>query len=254
MTRSSEDLSLEYYNGGTWELSSSPSTSSLSTNQTNQRLSCSPKPSSRLPHQSESIERSTSYHTNVQRSPNLILLPKNYNPLAQLEAVESMEAFLSQTFMQQKPSKVPAKLDFPAPLKEQLILHQYQNYEAEPSNAFTNRIFLETYEASLAKETKMQHNMRQKKIQHSSSKRNFKQILAGKRVREMQLLGCLIVEIFLASHLRPLLGNRPSLEERLEACQNILKNSSSKLPKCVQKVVKLLFGMQVRKILIKKKF
>lgn len=247
MTRSSEDLSLEYYNGGTWELSSSPSTSNLSNNSSNQRLSCSPKPASRLPHQSESIERSTSYHTNVQKSPNLILLPKNYNPLAQLEAVESMEAFLSKTFKQQKPVKIPVKPDIP-PLRDHLLLHNYNYYEAEPSNAFTNRIFLETYEASLAKDTKMQQNMRQKKFQHQSSKRNFKQILAGKRVREMQLLGCLIVEIFLARHLRPLLGNSPCFDERLDACQSILKNSSSKLPKCVQKVVKLLFGIQVMQI------
>ena len=113
-------------------------------------------------------------------------------------------------------------------------------------HAFTNRIFLETYEASLAKDTKMQHNLRQKKMQHQSSKRNFKQILAGKKVREMQLLGCLVVEIFLASQLRPLLCKSACLEERMEACQIILKEYSNKLPKCVQKVAKLLFGMQVK--------
>lgn len=222
MTRSSEDLSME--NNYLAE-ENQPSTSS------------SPRNTNRLAHQSESIERSTSYHTNVQRPTNQILLPRNFNPIAQLKAVENMENFLSKTFYDQQPKKEQEKINLPASIMTNSFLQNYLS-EADSDNAFTNRIFLETYEASLIKDNKMYRNMKHKNFIAENSKRNFKQILMDHRQKELQVVGCLIVELFNSTKIRPLVSLSNNLEERLEAAKTVLKHNLN-LPKCVQYSVKL---------------
>lgn len=67
-------------------------------------------------------------------------------------------------------------------------------------------------------------------------KSNLKQIVASKRIQEMQVLGCLISEIFLHNKLRVIDQN--DLENRLKACLAFVSNDN--LPRCVRSALQLL--------------
>lgn len=64
----------------------------------------------------------------------------------------------------------------------------------------------------------------------------LKQIVAKKRIQEMQVLGCLIVEIFLLSKIRAMDLN--DLDKRITACLKFLNHEN--LPRCVRSGVSLL--------------
>lgn len=243
LTRSSEDLSMDNF----YSMESSSASTS--------RLSGSPRSSSRLPHQSESIERSPSYNVGVLRSSqNTISLPPNYNPLAQLKAVETMGNFIAKTFYQDPSPKNISTLkptnectDYPLTTSfENYLAH---TYEKDPENAFTNKMFLETYEASL-KDSKMYQNLKQRKKQLQNSKKNFKLLLHENRTKDLKLLGCLIMELFLSKKLRPWSKKDQLFEERFEACLLLLKHEEQLLPPCVVYAVKLLFGISVDEVQI----
>jgi WD repeat-containing protein 81 len=236
LTRSSEDLSIE--NCFSSEIvSSTPPT----------RTSSSPRGSSRLPHQSESIERSPSYHISPRTNQNIINLPPNYNPLYQLKAVENMGNFIAKTFFQ-TPSKThkteknlqAGSLDYPLTASFQSYLTQ--SHEKDSENAFTNMMFLETYEASL-KDSKMYQNLKQRRQQSLNSKKHFKQIIQECKTRDLKTIGCIIIELFMSKNLRSLKRLNDTFEERFEACLRLLNCDESYLPSCVQYAVKLLFGM-----------
>lgn len=59
------------------------------------------------------------------------------------------------------------------------------------------------------------------------------------------MIASIAVEIFLANKLRPMRSTEsetlPKLNDRIEACKNVLKIDSDSLPKFVQHMVKLLF-------------
>ncbi|KAL7044856.1 hypothetical protein ACKWTF_002080 [Chironomus riparius] len=236
LTRSTDDLSMDNYYAMESTTSNTPPT----------RLSSSPRRSSYLPYQSESIERSPSYHASAPRGlQSLIALPSNYNPLHQLKAVENMGNFISKTFYE-KPSTKPKKikqnsLDYPLTSSFQNYL--FQNYEQESDNAFTNMMFLETYEASL-KDSKMYQNFKQRKQQALNSKKHFKQLMQENKVKELKIIGCIIIELFMSRKLRPLLKQNQLFEERFEACKLLLKNDEHQIPDCVICPIKLLFGME----------
>lgn len=67
-------------------------------------------------------------------------------------------------------------------------------------------------------------------------KLNLKQIIANKRIQEMQVLGCLIIELFLQPKVRVL--DFSDLDKRLSACLNFLSHDS--LPSCISCGVSLL--------------
>lgn len=238
LTRSSEDLTLQYNETEPF-LMDNPISSTTRYNQSPvsiSKLSNLSEDSSSSSYRSENIERSTSLHSSVQKSSNIIILPKDYNPIAQLNAVENMEVFMAKTF--HHTNKVEQK-------KCNIDLHikpcyNYMHFE-ESDNAFTNRMFSETYEASLLKDDKMLHNLRQK---NQNSTKNFKQIVSERRFRELQIIGCIIVELFLSSKLRPLGSCAPqNFDQRLEACLTALRYDFDSLPKCVQYPVKLLLHL-----------
>lgn len=234
LTRSSEDLSLENYYFGDMASSTPPTRSSSSLRNS----------SSRLPHQSESIERSPSYHISPRLSQNIITLPPNYNPLYQLKAVETMGNFVAKTFYQKPTTRdqreTSGSLDYPLTASFQSYLSQ--NYDRDPENAFTNMMFLETYEASL-KDSKMYQNLKQRRQQVLNSKKHFKQIIHELKARDLKVIGCIIMEMFMCKKLRSLIRPDETFEERFEACQRILKHDENNLPNCVIYAVKLLFGI-----------
>lgn len=188
----------------------------------------------------DAISRSTSLHSNVQKSQNQIILPKDYNPTAALNAVEHMEIFLSKTFYKNVNGETFQKQENSAFTATTTTASTSND---EGINAFTNKIFSDRFEENLMKDTKRLHNLNHKNLFVQSSTRNYKQIISNYRHRELQVIACIIVEIFLSNKLRPLsVKTMQNLSERIETCRNVLRSDFDLLPKCVQYPVKLLFS------------
>lgn len=250
MTRSTEDLSNKYRNENEIGDSVGGSSTQDLTFRTSRSSSKNRTQQQNIPEDSaictSSIERSTSLHSNVQKSQNQIILPKDYNPIAALHAAEHMEVFLSKTFYKNVKS---------ANLLQNHVVYKtgttttatasaatVSNFNDEGINAFTNKIFSDRFEENLMKDTKRLHNLNHKNLVVQNSTRNYKQIISNHRHRELNVVACLIVEMFLANKLRPLgIGSMQKLNDRIEACKNVLKVDFDLLPKCVQYPIKLLF-------------
>ncbi|XP_053982258.1 WD repeat-containing protein 81 isoform X2 [Hylaeus volcanicus] len=83
-------------------------------------------------------------------------------------------------------------------------------------------------------------------IELHESSTNYKQIVACGRIKEQQMLGCLILEIFLSSKFRATWNvEKVSFAKRLNVCLKILKMSSDSLPKCVRNAVALLLQVDI---------
>lgn len=244
LTRSTEDLSNKYLSESVYRASLGQTVNSASPSRVPPRANS--KTRNQSPHIPEdavannNIERSTSLHSNVLKSPNQIFLPKDYNPIAAITAVENMEIFLSKTFYNNLNGEhFPRNTIDYKPKKSATVTTS--NVSAE--DGFTNKIFADGFEETLLKETKRLHNLNHKNLFVQNSTRNFKQIISDHRYRELQVIACIIVEIFLANKLRPLGSSsaNQTFEQRVEACKNVLKVDFDLLPKCVQYPVKLLF-------------
>lgn len=239
LTRSTEDLSNKYRTDCELNaimqdrVAESPSRVSLRSSSKNRTHS---------PNMSEeaiaaNIERSTSLHSNVLKTQNQIFLPKDFNPIAAIQAVENMEIFLSKTFYNNISSENFPHKTINYPTSKASTSHD------EGDNAFTNKIFSDHFEENLMKDTKRLHNLNHKNLFVQNSTRNYKQVISDHRSRELQVIACITVELFLANKLRPLgVGSMQTLDERIEACKNVLKIDFDLLPKCVQYPVKLLFS------------
>lgn len=241
MTRSSEDLSNKYRNNN-----DDDANDTIGECNTQERvLRSSSKNRTHSPNTTEdtsfSIERSTSLHSNVQKTQNQIILPKDYNPIAALNAVENMEIFLSKTFYKNvKKDKVPkTSMEF----NQTTITTASASNNDEGINAFTNKMFSDHFKENLMKDTKRLHNLNHKNLFVQNSTRNFKQIISNHRHRELQVIACIIVELFLANKLRPLaVGSMQRLSDRVEACENVVKVDFDLLPKCIQYPIELLLS------------
>ncbi|XP_046142693.1 WD repeat-containing protein 81 isoform X2 [Osmia bicornis bicornis] len=83
-------------------------------------------------------------------------------------------------------------------------------------------------------------------IEVHESSTNYKQIVASGRIKEQQILGCLIVEIFLSNKFRATWNvEKMSFAKRLTTCLNTLKLSADSLPKCVRNAVALLLQVDI---------
>lgn len=174
-----------------------------------------------------SIERSASYHMNVQKSQNQITLPKDYNPVAALNIIENMEVFISNTFHQN------------------LLLS-----DSSTQRALTKIEHKSNVDASIG-ENKRDNEYNN--VSSRSNSQNYRQLIVEHCYRDLQVLGCLIVEIFLAKKIRPLSGLcLQSFEKRLEVCTNVLKNNLESLPKCVQYPVTLLLNSSANEMITEK--
>ncbi|BES98311.1 Beach [Nesidiocoris tenuis] len=78
-------------------------------------------------------------------------------------------------------------------------------------------------------------------VQKDSQVQICQQIVASKRAKEMQTLGCLIVEIFLTEKVRVFGLAGCTLSHRLDSCRSVVFHSqSAPLPRCVKALVHLL--------------
>lgn len=178
----------------------------------------------------------------------IIYLPKEYNPAAPLLTVESYHGFLSKTFHSVPNTHSDKKVTTPenAPSEVEVSCE-------DDETSFTNKIFTENFEAKLRKEKHSvksytfpttehtEKQVRRRRKLELQSNCNYKQIVASCRMRELQILGCLIVEIFMSKQLR-VQGSITQMDfnERLHLCTSVLKYNSDCIPRAVKYPVSLL--------------
>ncbi|XP_039306843.1 WD repeat-containing protein 81 isoform X3 [Solenopsis invicta] len=103
--------------------------------------------------------------------------------------------------------------------------------QVETTHAFMNKINHQVYKSA----TRMHDPFT-----------NYKQIVASGRIKEQQIIGCLIVEIFLADKFRATWNvEKVSFAQRFVTCLNILKTSADNLPKCIKNIVSLLLQIDI---------
>ncbi|XP_044253256.1 WD repeat-containing protein 81 isoform X2 [Tribolium madens] len=173
-------------------------------------------------------------HLKVQSSSlttGVIYLPKEYRPEQYLENLEKKHSFFSKSFhLEEKRVKY----------LEDKTLKEQTNDDCLVQNAFTNLIFSENFEKRLLQDNQ---NFHRSKIQKNENHIicNYSDIISARRIRELQILGCLIVEIFMSKQLRALGANDSNLSftDRFKACLTVVK-SCAEIPPCISYVVHLL--------------
>ncbi|XP_017786656.1 PREDICTED: WD repeat-containing protein 81 [Nicrophorus vespilloides] len=158
-------------------------------------------------HRSPSLNKSNTKTT--------ILLPKEFNPAQALNQLENMHNFFTTTFQQQVKSNTA--LDSPS-------IKQILNPPLR--NAFTNRFFEQSN--NLVSNNKIANC-------------NYTEIVAARRTRELQILGCLIVEIFMAKQMRVLNSADHCLKKRIRACLSVIQKEDL-LPNCIKFIVRILLN------------
>ncbi|KAH8325853.1 hypothetical protein KR067_008979 [Drosophila pandora] len=158
---------------------------------------------------------------------NFIELPENYNPTLLLQNLETLESFYARTFPQQSASANP---------EEKMISSDLMFEQNSADHSFTNQLFASGGDIP----TKSKNLLRERKscLQH---------LLTARRERDLQVLGCLMVELFALQRLRPLLmgnGLTASFEARLAACRTVAQMHRQELPKPVRRVVRLLLHLE----------
>lgn len=165
-------------------------------------------------------------------STGTIYLPKEYNPSLALTNLENRYGFASKTFYADR-NKVEA---------EQEPLKANEQVEDMVQNAFTNRLF----EGKIKSHTFPidGHNPfffpSINKVVESNDKTiscDYSQIITARRTKELQIIGCLVVELFMAKQLRTLgdCGTKTrSFLSRLSACLTAVKHCRHEMPLCIR--------------------
>ncbi|KAK4874618.1 hypothetical protein RN001_013978 [Aquatica leii] len=191
-------------------------------------------------------------------STGTVYLPKEYNPALALTNLENLHGFLSKTFLS-KPTDASNSKDVSNNDGRSNVttVSDYQD-DSFIQNAFTNRIFTENFEAKFRTSRAIKSysfpidnhkiNVHSSKIKVPINKSenqiscNYTAIITSRRIKELQILGCLIVEIFMAKQLRALGINCSNLTftDRLKACLAVVKSCKNDIPTCVRYIVELL--------------
>ncbi|XP_055916786.1 WD repeat-containing protein 81 [Eupeodes corollae] len=182
---------------------------------------------------SQLIESASS---NFYPPPKIIDLPKDYKPYAFLQSLETMEMFFAKTFLGQRATQN----------RTEKMAHNDLLFE-ESENSFTNQLFADNFCPIETTQTKSMDSRTTKAksfiVPQTGSRRNLKQILFEKREKDLQVIGCLIVELFVLNKLRPLIGLNSSFEDRLKACRLVATSNATEIPKCLRYVVQLLLNL-----------
>ncbi|XP_057667773.1 WD repeat-containing protein 81 isoform X2 [Diorhabda carinulata] len=144
-----------------------------------------------------------------------INLPKDYKPEFLLEAFEKKHNFLSKTF--------------------------YQNYNGNIQDIKTDRHYsLLTDDEIYRQKLKCRQSNQIINQNDFIVTCNYVDIITSRRINELKVLGCLILEIFMAKQLRPVgsINSSTTLENRLKCCLSIL--NSCDIPPCISYIVNLL--------------
>uniref|UniRef100_A0A6P7G0N8 WD repeat-containing protein 81-like n=1 Tax=Diabrotica virgifera virgifera TaxID=50390 RepID=A0A6P7G0N8_DIAVI len=158
---------------------------------------------------------------------DVIYLPKDYKPEFLLDSLEKRDHFFSKTFCRNYTDNIPnVKPDA-----------QY----ALVQNAFTNMMFSENLDdRSRQRSPKLLQQYQKSNQSDCIVTCNYIDIISSRRIKELKVLGCLILEIFMAKQLRPVgsTGSNVNLENRLAYCLSIF--SRCDIPPCISYIVNLL--------------
>lgn len=165
-------------------------------------------------------------------STGTIYLPKDFKPTHALEVLEKKYKFFSSTFH-----------------IEQLLDHS-ENPSRDYSNIVGEKILGQTVSTTNQKSDSQRSNddiLTLQKVRIPIIC-NYAKIITSRRMKELQVLGCVIMEIFLSNHLRAM-GNYSSnatFEKRLEACLILLNCPEIEIHPCIKYIVHLLLqGSQI---------
>ncbi|KAJ2946109.1 hypothetical protein O0L34_g5031 [Tuta absoluta] len=204
---------------------------------------------------SESRASSHSRHYRVQRSElgkGIIYLPKEFNPVASIQALEALDNFRTRCFFTKAEDKEKHKENI-------TTINLYPVQEAKKDTpkdsddtAFTNHMFLASYDQSYLKkfsqDAHLENVLKERKnrtfnTRYTTDATVYKQFVTESRRQDMLVIGCLIVEIFLHTQMRPLRMHSDFLE-RYNNCRTVLKHNFNALPRCVSYVASLLLNVQ----------
>ncbi|XP_063618306.1 WD repeat-containing protein 81 [Cydia splendana] len=200
---------------------------------------------------SSSIDRSAhSKHYRVQRSElgkGVIYLPKEFNPVASIQALEALDNFRTNAFFSKAEEKERHKnvntLNLVPVDRSETV-----STSKDDDTAFTNHMFL--YDQGYIKKFNDGHldvlkerKNRSFNTRYTTDATVYKQFVTESRRQDMLVLGCLIVEIFMHVHMRPLRTNSGNFIERYNSCRTVLKHNFGALPKCVSYVASLLLNI-----------
>ncbi|KAM3964392.1 WD repeat domain 81 [Aphomia sociella] len=208
----------------------------------------------------ETRASSHSRHYRVQRSElgkGVIYLPKEFNPVASIQAIESLDNFRTKCFFSKSEDKEKCKENLMTlnlfPMQEET--RKTGNSSAKSSTddtAFTNHMFLASYDQSYLKrfsqDAHLESVLKERKsrsinTRYTTDAAVYKQFVAETRRQDMLVIGCLIVEIFLHQYMRPLRINSNIFVERYNSCRTVLKYNFNSLPKSVSYVASLLLNV-----------
>ena len=184
----------------------------------------------------------------------IVYLPQDYNPAQVLIDLETRHSFCSKAFHLEQGRKLV--------MSNQFFMPTLDNIEGSAiPNAYTNLIFTETFEAGLktsktvtksftfpADDDTGKYGKSTPRKTENRVNCNYAEIIAKRHTRELQVLGCLITEIFMMKTLRTLgktnvrspLNIAHNFEDRLKTCLTVLRSCDNELPTCVKYVMRLL--------------
>ncbi|KAG5877633.1 hypothetical protein JTB14_030031 [Gonioctena quinquepunctata] len=168
----------------------------------------------------------------------IIHLPKDYKPDYALEYLERKYFFFSKTF---PPNKTKT-----ARLKKNLEEESYDNYVQD---VLPNILFPKNFQKQIIRKFQSVSKNQVGKYRKTSSDMlkesiicNYGDIITSRRIQELKVLGCLIVEMFMAKQLR-VLGANQTFNNRLKNCLSVIESSDISLPPSVSYVVNSLLGI-----------
>ncbi|KAH9640115.1 hypothetical protein HF086_016046 [Spodoptera exigua] len=204
---------------------------------------------------------SHSRHYRVQRSElgkGVIYLPKEFNPVASIQAIESLDNFRTKCFFTKAEDKEKHKENITTlnlyPVQQDMRQDSnVSSKEGSDDTAFTNHMFLASYDQNYLKkftqDAHLESVLKERKnrtfnTRYTTDAAIYKQFVTESRRQDMLVIGCLIVEIFLHSYMRPLRTATDNFLERYNNCRTVLKYNFNALPRSVSYIASLLLNVQ----------
>lgn len=209
---------------------------------------------------SEGRASSHSRHYRVQRSElgkGVIYLPKEFNPVASIQALETLDNFRTKCFFSKAEDKDKCKENLTTlnlyPVQREIKENIVLNKPVSDDTAFTNHMFLASYDQSYLKkftqDAHLESVLKERKnrtfnTRYTTDASVYNQFVTESRRQDMLVIGCLIVEIFLHTYMRPLRTASDNFLERYNTCRVVLKHNFNALPKSVSYIASLLLNVQ----------
>ena len=179
----------------------------------------------------EKEQREANQHLNASK----IVLPKHYNPVADLNQVEMLHNFVHKTS-----GSLPVLTRGTKPPHGGGLLHP--GGEGDSLSSPLTSLLQSRERLRMGKKKAMDaaggEGGESKKVERTISSAED-----TRRVRDVQAVACVMVEMFLPSKIR-VLGPHAPLEARYALCRQLVQLGSSHLPLCLRHTLKVLFQLE----------